>query len=238
MALGRENVSVARTHGRADVSRLAGFLRDDDLISHNGSFGRIDGAENIRGTAQLRKPHTPSQLYPTNKVTQTYESGVGSSNLSGSANDFNDLGKHDAATLPKNADWEAHGKRQRGFDRVKRAAVNLGARASRSASLLLRSLDCLDLVAERLLQRRQAITIGAMAERYLAERAVKRLKPRRCALCAFTPPGPYRVSLRRSDRSVRRTNRPWRRLTGGGQQRHAQSGVARPSGGVGRRLAG
>jgi hypothetical protein len=42
MALGRENVSVTRTNGGADVFGLAGFLRDDDLISHNGSFGRID----------------------------------------------------------------------------------------------------------------------------------------------------------------------------------------------------
>ena len=42
MALGREDVSVARTHGGADVFGLAGFLRDDDLVSHNGSFGRID----------------------------------------------------------------------------------------------------------------------------------------------------------------------------------------------------
>ena len=36
MALGRENVSVTRTNGGADVFRLAGFLRDDNLISHNG----------------------------------------------------------------------------------------------------------------------------------------------------------------------------------------------------------
>jgi len=42
MTLGREDVSVARTYGGADVFRLAGFLRDNDLISHNGSFGRID----------------------------------------------------------------------------------------------------------------------------------------------------------------------------------------------------
>src|ERR1039458_4856889 len=42
MALGREDVSVARTHGGADVFGLAGFLRDDDLVSHDGSFGRID----------------------------------------------------------------------------------------------------------------------------------------------------------------------------------------------------
>src|SRR6266567_1240573 len=36
MALGRENVAVARTNSGADVFRLAGFLRDDDLIGHDG----------------------------------------------------------------------------------------------------------------------------------------------------------------------------------------------------------
>ena len=41
MALGWENVSVTRPHGSADVFRLAGFLRDDNLISHIGLFGRI-----------------------------------------------------------------------------------------------------------------------------------------------------------------------------------------------------
>jgi hypothetical protein len=41
MTLGREDVSVPRTHGGADVFRLAGFLRDDDLIGHTGSFRRI-----------------------------------------------------------------------------------------------------------------------------------------------------------------------------------------------------
>ena len=38
MALGRRNVSVTRAHRGADVFGLAGFLRDDDLIGHNGSF--------------------------------------------------------------------------------------------------------------------------------------------------------------------------------------------------------
>src|SRR5205807_601677 len=42
MPLGRENVPVTRTNGGADVFRLAGFLRDDDLISHAGSFRSID----------------------------------------------------------------------------------------------------------------------------------------------------------------------------------------------------
>jgi hypothetical protein len=34
MALGRKNVSVARANSGADVFRLAGFLGDDNLISH------------------------------------------------------------------------------------------------------------------------------------------------------------------------------------------------------------
>jgi hypothetical protein len=41
MTLGRKDVSVPRTHGGTDVFRLAGFLRDYDLIGHNGSFRRI-----------------------------------------------------------------------------------------------------------------------------------------------------------------------------------------------------
>jgi hypothetical protein len=48
MTLGRKDFSVTRTDGDADVFRLAGFLRDDDLIGHNGSFRRVDSAnENI-----------------------------------------------------------------------------------------------------------------------------------------------------------------------------------------------
>ena len=50
MALCRENVSVARTHGGADVFRLAGFLCDDNLISHKRLVrkNRLDsGDENI-----------------------------------------------------------------------------------------------------------------------------------------------------------------------------------------------
>ncbi len=34
MTLGREDYAVARTNGGADVIRLTGFLRDDDLIGH------------------------------------------------------------------------------------------------------------------------------------------------------------------------------------------------------------
>jgi hypothetical protein len=40
MPLGREDVSVARTHGGANVFGLAGFLGDDDLIRHRGLVQR------------------------------------------------------------------------------------------------------------------------------------------------------------------------------------------------------
>src|SRR5271169_957994 len=36
MTLGRKDFSVTRTDSGADVFRLAGFLRDDDLIGHGG----------------------------------------------------------------------------------------------------------------------------------------------------------------------------------------------------------
>jgi len=36
MTLGREDFSVTRTNGGADVFRLARFFRDDDLIGHDG----------------------------------------------------------------------------------------------------------------------------------------------------------------------------------------------------------
>src|ERR1700761_4751073 len=42
MALGRENVSVARANSGADVFRLAGFLGDDNLIRHEAPFGGLD----------------------------------------------------------------------------------------------------------------------------------------------------------------------------------------------------
>ena len=50
MAFGREDYAVTRPDGGADVIRLTGFLRDDDLIGHNGfvSKDRFDsGNENI-----------------------------------------------------------------------------------------------------------------------------------------------------------------------------------------------
>jgi hypothetical protein len=42
MTLGRKDFSVTRTDGGAHVFGLAGFLRDDNLVSHIGSFGGID----------------------------------------------------------------------------------------------------------------------------------------------------------------------------------------------------
>jgi hypothetical protein len=63
VALGRENVSVTRTDGSADIFRLAGFLRDDDLIGHNGSFGGIDSTvkrrERIMNTAAPQAAFSP-----------------------------------------------------------------------------------------------------------------------------------------------------------------------------------
>ena len=41
MALCWKNVTVARTNCGADVFGLAGFLRDDDLICHDGPLGRM-----------------------------------------------------------------------------------------------------------------------------------------------------------------------------------------------------
>ena len=47
MTLGRKDFSVSRTDGGANVFRLAGFLRDDDLIDHDwlGWTDRFDAAE-------------------------------------------------------------------------------------------------------------------------------------------------------------------------------------------------
>ena len=64
MALGREDVAVAGTDGGPHVLRLAGFLRDDDLISHNGSLARIgEACEHIVN-------NLASQGMPPNNVTQ------------------------------------------------------------------------------------------------------------------------------------------------------------------------
>jgi hypothetical protein len=59
MTLSRRDYAIEGTNSGANVIRLAGFLRDDDLISHNGSFGRIDSAladENVQRTTGSRKP--------------------------------------------------------------------------------------------------------------------------------------------------------------------------------------
>ena len=40
MALSWKNITVARTNCGADVFCLAGFLRNDDLICHDGPLGR------------------------------------------------------------------------------------------------------------------------------------------------------------------------------------------------------
>src|SRR6266567_3259897 len=42
MTLGRKDFSITRTDGGADVFGLAGFLRDDDLIGHDGA--RLEGS--------------------------------------------------------------------------------------------------------------------------------------------------------------------------------------------------
>jgi hypothetical protein len=41
MALSWKNITVTRTNCGADVFGLAGFLRDDDLICHDGPLGWI-----------------------------------------------------------------------------------------------------------------------------------------------------------------------------------------------------
>ena len=41
MSLSWKNITVARTDCGADVFALAGFLRDDDLICHDGPLGRM-----------------------------------------------------------------------------------------------------------------------------------------------------------------------------------------------------
>jgi hypothetical protein len=49
MTLGRKDLSVARTDGGAHVFRLAGFLRDDDLISQD-----VGGVLNCASRHQVR----------------------------------------------------------------------------------------------------------------------------------------------------------------------------------------
>ena len=57
MTLGRKDVSVTRTNCGADVFRLAGFLRDDNLIGHNGSFRRTD-------STAAKREHIANEIAP------------------------------------------------------------------------------------------------------------------------------------------------------------------------------
>ena len=65
MALSWKNITVARTNCGADVFGLAGFLRDDDLICHDGPrrrmyFNRVSLKEhimNIMDVQVLLKPN-------------------------------------------------------------------------------------------------------------------------------------------------------------------------------------
>jgi hypothetical protein len=55
MALSWKNITVARTNRGADVLGLAGFLRDDDLICHDGPLGRSNlTAEHIMNTRDVQ----------------------------------------------------------------------------------------------------------------------------------------------------------------------------------------
>jgi hypothetical protein len=47
---------LTRSDGSADVFGLARFLRDDDLISHDGSFERIDFGRGIRTYSEQGRP--------------------------------------------------------------------------------------------------------------------------------------------------------------------------------------
>src|SRR6476646_7597084 len=71
MTLGRKDFSVTRTDGGADVFRLTGLLRDDDLISHDGSFGRIDSRADMRTYSERNGLASCSD--PT--TSPAYESG-------------------------------------------------------------------------------------------------------------------------------------------------------------------
>src|ERR1700686_5218885 len=61
MALSWKNITVARTNCGANVFGLAGFLRDDDLICHDGLFGRayldIEHIMNARDVQVMLNPN-------------------------------------------------------------------------------------------------------------------------------------------------------------------------------------
>jgi hypothetical protein len=50
MTLGRKDFSVTRTDGGAHVFGLAGFLSDDELISHSGSLAQQQNNGSRRAT--------------------------------------------------------------------------------------------------------------------------------------------------------------------------------------------
>src|SRR5258708_39011727 len=50
MPLGRQDVSIARTHSSAHVSGLAGFLGDDELIGHGDLVQRLSSECGVRRT--------------------------------------------------------------------------------------------------------------------------------------------------------------------------------------------
>jgi hypothetical protein len=69
MALGRQNVSVARTNGSTDIFRLAGLLGDENLIRHELLAWRIGpsrerpapiGFQNLAPFAEKCKPIRPA----------------------------------------------------------------------------------------------------------------------------------------------------------------------------------
>ena len=68
MTLGRENFSVMRTDCSADVFRLAGFLRDNDLIGHNGLVwkDRFDNGEMRTYSERYRLASCVRHFQPAN----------------------------------------------------------------------------------------------------------------------------------------------------------------------------
>src|SRR5215475_729417 len=66
MTLGRKDFSVSRTDGGANVFRLAGFLRDDDLIDHDwlGWKDRFDAAELEHIANTMASQGTAPELAP------------------------------------------------------------------------------------------------------------------------------------------------------------------------------
>ena len=64
MALSWKNIAVARANCGADVFGLAGFLRDDDLISHGSSPGRHRFNAGNRTYRERRRDLQAARLTP------------------------------------------------------------------------------------------------------------------------------------------------------------------------------